>query len=128
MVCRNYPVYPLNGVQLKKGDKVLALLDGATRDLAAFGDPAQVKFDRAENWTTALGLGPHRCVGMHLARQELRIVLELMTTLAPPFRLAPSSGGNGTPPATSGAWTVSTWSSSATKVLTAGGGCGSFPS
>jgi cytochrome P450 len=83
--------YVLNGVQLKKGDKVLACSMGATRDPAAFGDPTQAKFDRAENWTTAFGLGPHRCVGMHLARQELRIVLELMTTLAPPFRLAPGA-------------------------------------
>ena len=83
--------YVLNGVQLKKGDKVLACSMGATRDPAAFTDPEVAKFDRAENWTMAFGLGPHRCVGMHLARQELRIVLELMTTLAPPFRLLPGA-------------------------------------
>lgn len=83
--------YVLAGVQLKRGDRILVCPMGATRDPAAFDDPLEAKFDRAVNWNAAFGLGPHRCLGMHLARQELRIVLELLTTLAPPFRLAPGA-------------------------------------
>jgi cytochrome P450 len=98
---RLYPIVPpartvtrdhvLNGIQLKRGDTVLLATMGATRDPRAFPDPARARFDRKENWTTAFGLGVHRCLGIHLARQELRIVLELMTELLPPYRLAPDA-------------------------------------
>lgn len=98
---RLYPIVPpartvtrdhvLNGIQLKQGDTVLLAAMGATRDPRAFPDPARARFDRKENWTTAFGLGVHRCLGIHLARQELRIVLELMAELLPPYRLAPDA-------------------------------------
>jgi cytochrome P450 len=83
--------YVLNGVQVKRGDRIYIGSSAANRDPAELGDPAEAKFDRERNWSAAFGLGPHRCLGMHLARQELRVVLELMTTLAPPFRLAPGA-------------------------------------
>lgn len=57
----------------------------------AFPDATQARFDREETWTSTFGLGVHRCLGVHLARQELRVALELLITLAPPFRLAPGS-------------------------------------
>ena len=80
--------YVLGGIELKRGDTVLLATSGASRDPRAFDDPAQVHVDRTSNWTTAFGLGAHRCLGMHLARQELLIVLELMITTAPQFELA----------------------------------------
>jgi cytochrome P450 len=98
---RLYPIVPpartvtrdhvLNGIQLRQGDTVLLASMGATRDPRAFPDPARARFDRKDNWTTAFGLGVHRCLGIHLARQELRIVLELMAELLPPYRLAPDA-------------------------------------
>lgn len=78
----------LNGIPMKKGETVVLGYTAATRSEAAFDDATEARFDREETWTTAFGLGPHRCVGIHLARQELRVVLELLITLAPPFRLA----------------------------------------
>jgi cytochrome P450 len=86
--------YVMNGIEFKKGQMVMIANMGAARDPKAFPDPLEVKFDRDVSWTTAFGLGPHRCLGMHLARQELRIVLELMATLAPPYRLAPGATWN----------------------------------
>jgi cytochrome P450 len=86
--CRDYV---LNGVQIKRGDRIYVGSSAANRDPAEFGDPVEAKFDREGNWSAAFGPGPYRCLGMHLARQELRIALELMTTLAPPFRLAPGA-------------------------------------
>jgi hypothetical protein len=83
--------FVLNGVQLKQGETVMIANMGAARDPNVFPTPLKVKFDRNVSWTSAFGLGPHRCLGMHLARQELRIVLELMATLAPPYRLAPGA-------------------------------------
>ena len=83
--------FTLNGVRLRKGDRMLLSTPAAGRDPAAYDDPLTARFDRANSSSAAFGLGPHRCAGMHLARQELRIVLELMTTLVPPFRLAPGA-------------------------------------
>lgn len=60
----------------------------ASRDPAAFTDPFGFAPGRPSNWTAAFGLGAHRCLGMHLARQELAIVLDLMLTALPPFTLA----------------------------------------
>lgn len=80
-----------NGIPMKKGETVLLGYNVATRGESAFSDATAAKFDREETWTTAFGLGPHRCLGIHLARQELRVVLELLITLAPPFRLAPGA-------------------------------------
>jgi cytochrome P450 len=34
-------------------------------------------------------MGPHRCLGSHLARQELTIVLQLMAEMLPEYELAP---------------------------------------
>jgi cytochrome P450 len=97
---RAYPVVPpartltrdfeLGGVSMKAGDTVLVGVSGASRDTPG-GDGDQVRFDRGQSWSTAFGIGPHRCLGVHLARHELRITLELMTSLAPPFRLAPDA-------------------------------------
>lgn len=81
----------LGGIRLQAGDRIMLSVAAAGRDTAAFDDPLEAKFDRESTWNAAFGLGAHRCLGLHLARQELRIVLELLTTLVPPFRLAPGA-------------------------------------
>ncbi|OLT18846.1 hypothetical protein BJF78_11640 [Pseudonocardia sp. CNS-139] len=73
---------------MRAGDTVLVGTSGASRDLA---DGADVRFDRGPSLNTAFGLGAHRCLGIHLARHQLEIALELVTALAPPFRLAPGA-------------------------------------
>lgn len=80
-----------HGIPMKKGETVLLSYNAATRSDAAFPDATQARFDREQTWTATFGLGPHRCLGIHLARQELRVALELLITLAPPFRLAPGA-------------------------------------
>jgi cytochrome P450 len=79
--------YTLAGIEMKAGDRVLLAASAASRDPEAFDDPGEVRLDRGANWTTAFGLGPHRCLGSHLARQELQIVLQLMIEMMPPFAL-----------------------------------------
>jgi cytochrome P450 len=61
----------------------------ASRDPKAYTNPRQMELARGGAWTTAFGMGPHRCLGAHLARQELTIVLELMLSMMPEFTLAP---------------------------------------
>jgi cytochrome P450 len=76
-----------HGCPLKKGDMVFAPLCGATRDPGVFEDGATVRFDRAVNNHIAFGAGPHRCLGSHLARRELRVALEEWHRAIPTYRL-----------------------------------------
>jgi cytochrome P450 len=76
-----------HGCPLKTGDMVFVPLSGATRDPARFEDAASVRIDRAQNNHIAFGSGPHRCLGSHLARQELRVALEEWHRVIPEYRL-----------------------------------------
>ena len=61
----------------------------ANRDVAQFTDPDRFDPDRAINRHMAFGTGPHQCLGMHLARIELRVGLNAMLDLLPNLRLDP---------------------------------------
>ncbi|MEU5841141.1 cytochrome P450 [Rhodococcus sp. NPDC047139] len=81
----------LQGVSLKAGDMVNFPLSGATRDEEAFDDAAEVDIERSPNNHIAFGAGPHRCLGSHLARRELRIALEEWHKRIPDYRLVPGA-------------------------------------
>ena len=76
-----------HGCPLKRGDMVFMPLCGATRDPEQFEDGATVRFDRPVNNHIAFGAGPHRCLGSHLARRELRVALEEWHRAIPEYRL-----------------------------------------
>lgn len=76
-----------HGCPLKQGDMVLLPLSAACRDGQTFGDPFSVQLDRAPNSHIAFGLGPHRCLGSHLARRELRVALEEWHKRIPDYHL-----------------------------------------
>jgi cytochrome P450 len=69
----------VQGCPIAHGDKVLLCTSSANRDDSQFENPDDVALDRDPNHHLAFGAGPHRCVGSHLARAELRIVLEELT-------------------------------------------------
>ena len=48
----------------------------ANRDSDAFDDPFAFRVDRPVNRHIAFGYGPHLCLGMHMARMEMRIFYE----------------------------------------------------
>jgi cytochrome P450 len=76
-----------HGVQMRKGDRVLLNSVSAGRDEDQFPAPDEVLLDRPSNRHLAFGVGPHRCVGSHLARLELRVVHECMHERVPGYRL-----------------------------------------
>lgn len=75
------------GVKMAKGDRVLPLAVLAGRDDAEYQDADSVDFTRSSNSHGAFGLGPHRCLGSHLARKELNIVLEEFHKRIPDYEL-----------------------------------------
>jgi len=64
-----------HGVQMRAGDIVQVSLPLAARDPEAYEDPHRVDIDRPVRHI-AFGTGPHTCLGLRLAKREIRIVLE----------------------------------------------------
>lgn len=65
----------LGGVRMRKGQEVNLPLALANRDPAVFADPHRIDIDRKPRHV-AFGSGAHSCLGVHLAKREIRIVLE----------------------------------------------------
>ncbi|MDJ0627150.1 MAG: cytochrome P450 [Rhodobacter sp.] len=67
----------LHGRTVRAGDKVLLWFASANRDPEAFADPLRVDLARSPNRHMSFGQGgPHVCLGMHLARLEVRVLFE----------------------------------------------------
>jgi cytochrome P450 len=79
----------LGGQQLHTGDKVMLVYVSANRDERAFTDALRLDFDRKINHHLAFGLGPHRCVGSHLARLELEVGFEELLARICNLRIQP---------------------------------------
>jgi len=65
----------VRGCPVHKGEQVALVLTAANRDPEVFDDPDSYRVGRAAPHL-AFGHGPHKCPGAHVARAELRIVLE----------------------------------------------------
>lgn len=76
------------GVKMMPGDKVAMSTTLAGRDPEAFPDPEKVRFDRNPRHVS-WGFGPHMCVGMHLAKREMRVAIEEFVRLIPEFHIEP---------------------------------------
>lgn len=68
--------YELRGQTIKAGDWIMLSYLSANRDEEVFEDPFAFRVDRLPNKQLAFGFGPHVCLGQHLARLEMQILLE----------------------------------------------------
>jgi cytochrome P450 len=80
------------GVELKENDMAIVIISSAGSDERQTPGAATFDIDRAQKRHLAFGAGPHRCVGSHLARLELRVCFEEWFSRIPRFRLAAGSG------------------------------------
>lgn len=77
----------LNGQTFDKGDKLLLFYNSANRDEAVFTDPDRFDITRSPNPHVGFGgPGPHYCMGAHLARRELTVMLRELLTRLPDVR------------------------------------------
>lgn len=84
-LCRAYSVvithrqlakdYVFHGVQMRKGDEIHMPLSLADRDPSIYANPDEVDIERKSRHIN-FGTGAHACLGIHLAKRELRIVIE----------------------------------------------------
>lgn len=77
----------VGGCPIHKGDRVSPLLGAANTDPAEFPEPELVDFARNPNRHRAFGGGPHRCLGSHLARMELRVALREFHRRIPDYEI-----------------------------------------
>jgi len=74
--------YELRGKTIKEGDGLSLLYWSGNRDEEVFEDPFKFRVDRNVSKHVAFGYGVHVCLGMHLARMEIRALFnELLPRL-----------------------------------------------
>lgn len=79
----------LAGVPIPAGSAVMPMLGAANRDENRYPDPDRFDIFRAPQPHISFGHGVHVCLGMHLARLEMRVALELLLDRLPNLRLDP---------------------------------------
>lgn len=78
----------LSGVQMREGDKVILYYGSANRDVDVFAEPERFDVRRDPNPHVGFGgPGPHFCLGAHLARRELAVMLRELYTRIPDLEL-----------------------------------------
>jgi cytochrome P450 len=76
-----------HGVALKRGEMVYGLVSGANRDPRHWENADEFIIDRKRNSHFGFASGPHRCLGMHLARREMEVAVGEWLSLIPDFEL-----------------------------------------
>ena len=79
----------LGGATIRAGDKVVLWYVSGNRDQTEFADPDRFDIARSPNRHLSFGRGgPHLCLGAHLARLEIRVVLAALARRVAAFELA----------------------------------------
>jgi cytochrome P450 len=74
------------GQPIKVGQRVLFLFGSAARDEREYTNPNEFHWDRQIARELSFGFGQHYCIGVHVARLELRILVEEFLARVPSFR------------------------------------------
>ncbi|WP_086820058.1 cytochrome P450 [Allokutzneria sp. NRRL B-24872] len=77
----------VGGQLIKAGDGVILALSSANRDAEHFADADRLDVCRSASDHMTFGWGMHKCIGQHLARLELEVVLRTLVRRAPGLRV-----------------------------------------
>jgi cytochrome P450 len=80
--------HEMHGVKMMPGETVMVMIGAADTDSSEFDDAHAFLPEREANRHLAFGGGPHRCLGSHLARFELKIALEEFHKRIPEYEVA----------------------------------------
>ncbi len=76
--------FELRGKRIRKGQLLILSFAGANRDPNVYEDPDSLNIDRDLRNLLSFGYGPHYCLGVHLARAEMRCVIDSVLDFLPP--------------------------------------------
>jgi cytochrome P450 len=91
------PVFPrlcvedteVEGVKVPAGVRVQLCLGAANHDPAVFKNPEQYDIFRDKSHQMGFGFGPHRCLGMDVARQEMIVAINGLMDRFPKMHIDP---------------------------------------
>ena len=81
--------FVIGGEHVHAGDEISVCWAAANLDPAGFDQPLAVDFDREAKRHIAFASGFHRCLGSHLARMELSVILGALHERIPDYALDP---------------------------------------
>lgn len=79
--------FDYRGVPFRKGDRVVFITPLYGMDDRVVDHPAELDFERTMSRHWIFGAGTHRCLGSHLARLEIRVLIEEWTRTFPEMRI-----------------------------------------
>lgn len=82
----------LGGVDLEEGQRVILNIASANRDPREFDDPDAFRWNRTARRLLSFGVGPHFCIGIHLARLEGQVMLREFLRAVKSYTVHPERG------------------------------------
>ncbi|MBV9321895.1 MAG: cytochrome P450, partial [Mycobacterium sp.] len=79
--------FVLGRQQLRRNDRVIISWLAANHDEQEFERADEIVLDRAPNRHVAFGLGPHRCIGSHLARVMFEVMVKAILDRIPDYQV-----------------------------------------
>lgn len=79
--------FTMHGKTIEPGQRIITLLASANRDEREYPEPDEFVWDRPIKRSLAFGRGQHFCLGFHLARLEVAVLLEEWLRRVPEFAI-----------------------------------------
>jgi len=75
--------FELRGKSIRKGQMLMLSVGGSNRDPDEYPNPDVLDLQRPIQETLTFGYGPHHCLGAHLAREEVSVMIDLALDILP---------------------------------------------
>jgi cytochrome P450 len=83
--------FTIHDTTIKPGQRIITLLGSAARDEREYADPDEFAWDRPIERLLSFGRGQHFCLGVHLARLEIGIMVTEWLKRVPDFHVLAES-------------------------------------
>jgi cytochrome P450 len=79
--------FTVHGTTIKPGQRIITLLGSASRDEREYPNPDEFAWNRPIERSLAFGRGQHFCLGVHLARLEIAVMVSEWLKRVPDYRI-----------------------------------------
>ncbi len=83
--------FTIHGTTMAPGQRIISLVASANRDEREYPDPEAFSWDRPIPRSLAFGRGQHFCLGYHLARLEIAVLISEWLRRVPDYRIDEAS-------------------------------------